>query len=93
MPLTMVLRLEALERDTLAVMSDQGAGTLEPATGELMIPCNRSFVSRRAYYLIVPERKAERQALAAFRQWLVAEAGRSRESVRDAAVVSRGGRC
>lgn len=58
-----------------------------------MIPCNRSFVSRRAYYLIVPERKAERQALAVFRQWLVAEAGRSHESVRDAAVVSGEGGC
>jgi DNA-binding transcriptional LysR family regulator len=93
MPSTMALRLEVLERDTLAVMSGQGAGTLELAAGDLMIPCNRSFVSRRAYYLIVPERKAERQALAVFRQWLVEEAGRSHEAVRDAAVAGGEGQC
>ncbi|WP_037990304.1 LysR family transcriptional regulator [Tepidiphilus margaritifer] len=94
------MRLELFSMLAQAAIERMGVALIPPflierelAAGELMIPCNRSFVSRRAYYLIVPERKAERQALAAFRQWLVAEAGRSHESVRESAVVSGEGGC
>ncbi|MBR0565396.1 LysR family transcriptional regulator [Azoarcus sp. L1K30] len=44
--------------------------------GELIMPCPHSAQSQRAYYLIVPERKAERVALGEFRQWLQAETAR-----------------
>jgi DNA-binding transcriptional LysR family regulator len=94
------MRLELFSMLAQAAIERMGVALIPPflierelAAGELMIPCNRSFVSRRAYYLIVPERKAERQALAVFRQWLVEEAGRSHEAVRDAAVAGGEGQC
>ncbi len=46
----------------------------ELAEGRLITPCPHSAPSTRAYYLIVPERKAERPALTWFREWLVSEA-------------------
>ncbi|PKO53100.1 MAG: LysR family transcriptional regulator, partial [Betaproteobacteria bacterium HGW-Betaproteobacteria-21] len=47
--------------------------------GELISPCPHSAQSQRAYYLIVPERKAERVALSEFRLWLQAETVRYSE--------------
>ena len=46
----------------------------ELANGSLIRPCPQSMPSSRAYYLIVPEHKAERPALTGFREWLVGEA-------------------
>ena len=46
----------------------------ELANGSLISPCPQSMPSSRAYYLIVPEHKAERPALTYFREWLVGEA-------------------
>ena len=46
----------------------------ELANGSLISPCPQSMPSSRAYYLIVPEHKAERPALTCFREWLVGEA-------------------
>mgnify|MGYP001675810537 CR=1 FL=1 len=45
----------------------------ELANGSLISPCPQSMPSSRAYYLIVPEHKAERPALTCFREWLVGE--------------------
>jgi DNA-binding transcriptional LysR family regulator len=43
--------------------------------GRLVIALNQSLADNdRAYYLMVPERKVESAALAAFRDWLVSEA-------------------
>jgi hypothetical protein len=47
--------------------------------GELMIPCERSFASARAYCFIMPERKAGPPALARLREWLVEETRTTRE--------------
>jgi transcriptional regulator, lysR family len=46
----------------------------ELTNGSLISPCPQSMPSSRAYYLIVPEHKAERPALTCFREWLVGEA-------------------
>ncbi|MDR2837685.1 MAG: LysR family transcriptional regulator [Azonexus sp.] len=77
-------RLELFSMLAQAAAMSMGVALIPPFlirreldSGELMIPCDRSFASERAYYFIIPERKAERPALGRFRQWLVAEAGAS----------------
>ena len=45
----------------------------ELARGELVVACDRPLRALRAYYLVTPERADERPALAALRDWLVAE--------------------
>ncbi|MDR2187902.1 MAG: LysR family transcriptional regulator [Azonexus sp.] len=75
-------RLELFSMLAQAAAMSMGVALIPPFlirreldSGELMIPCNQSFASERAYYFIIPERKAERPALERFRQWLVEEAG------------------
>lgn len=46
----------------------------ELASGRLVIANDRALRIDKAYYLIIPERKAETRALTAFRDWLLAEA-------------------
>lgn len=72
------MRLELFSMLAQAAIERMGIALIPPfliqqelASGQLMIPCDLSFTSERAYYLIVPERKAERPALTRFRQWLV----------------------
>ncbi len=48
----------------------------ELARGELAIACPRPHKSGRAYWLVTPERGPQRAALAAFAQWLLAQAER-----------------
>jgi DNA-binding transcriptional LysR family regulator len=43
----------------------------ELARGELVVACKRPLKSKRAYYLVTPERGEERPALAAFQAWLL----------------------
>ena len=75
------MRLELFSMLAQAAIERMGVALIPPfliqhelAAGVLITPCPRSSPSTRAYYLIVPERKAERPALTRFREWLVEEA-------------------
>jgi len=75
------MRLELFSMLAQAAIERMGVALIPPfliqqelTAGRLISPCLRSFPSTRAYYLIVPEGKAERPALTRFREWLVAEA-------------------
>lgn len=77
-------RLELFSMLAQAAMNEMGVALIPPFlirqeldAGQLIIPCHHSPRSERAYYLIVPERKAERPALTQFRQWLIEEAQRA----------------
>ncbi|MDO5102509.1 MAG: transcriptional regulator GcvA [Lautropia sp.] len=74
------MRLELFSMLAQAAIERLGVALIPPfliqqelANGSLISPCPQSLPSSRAYYLIVPERKAERPALTAFREWLVGE--------------------
>ncbi len=78
------MRLELFSMLAQAAIERMGVALIPPfliqhelAAGSLMTPCDCSFPSTRAYYLIVPERKAERPALTRFREWLLAEVARA----------------
>lgn len=65
-----------------AAMHDMGVALIPPfliheelESGRLVAPIHHAYLSDKAYYLIVPERKAETAALSAFQEWLVAVAG------------------
>ena len=47
----------------------------ELSSGRLVIPLDHAYLSEKAYYLIIPERKAESATLAEFRDWLLSVAG------------------
>lgn len=73
------MRLELFSMLAQAAIERMGVALIPPfliqrelAAGELIIPCQQPLTTERAYWLIVPERKAEQPALAAFRQWLLA---------------------
>ncbi len=72
------MRLELFSMLAQAAIERMGVALIPPfliqqelAAGVLITPCPRSSPSTRAYYLIVPEHKAERPALTRFREWLV----------------------
>ncbi|SDR68953.1 DNA-binding transcriptional regulator, LysR family [Halopseudomonas xinjiangensis] len=74
-------RLELFSMLSQAAMHGMGVALIPPflirnelADGRLINPCAHSFDSDNAYYLVIPERKAESAALLAFRDWLIAEA-------------------
>lgn len=74
-------RLELFSMLAQAAMHGMGVALIPPfliqdelASGKLINPCLQSFDSDNAYYLAIPERKAESATLQAFRDWLVAEA-------------------
>ncbi|AVR88725.1 LysR family transcriptional regulator [Thauera aromatica] len=78
------MRLELFSMLAQAAIERMGVALIPPfliqhelAASSLMTPCDCSFPSTRAYYLIVPERKAERPALTRFREWLLAEVARA----------------
>ncbi len=61
-----------------AAIHDMGVALIPPFlirdeldSGRLVIPLHHAYLSDKAYYLIIPERKAETAALAAFQAWLV----------------------
>ena len=71
-------RLELFSMLAEAAMHDMGVALIPPFliheeldSGRLVIACPRSHRSGRAYYLIIPEVRAEAPALGAFRDWLV----------------------
>ncbi|HVL75221.1 MAG TPA: LysR family transcriptional regulator [Noviherbaspirillum sp.] len=74
-------RLELFSMLAQAAMHDMGVALIPPmmieaelASGRLVVACNHSCASDKAYYLIVPEQKSESAALLTFRQWLEREA-------------------
>jgi DNA-binding transcriptional LysR family regulator len=67
----------------IAVAAAHGLGValmprmlIEPelARGELAVACDRPLRAERSYFLVTPASADERPALAAFREWLVAQA-------------------
>lgn len=74
-------RLELFSMLAQAAMHGMGVALIPPfliqdelANGTLINPCAHSFDSDNAYYLTIPERKAESATLQAFRDWLLLEA-------------------
>ena len=52
----------------------------ELASGKLVVACDRSCRSEKAYYQIYPEHKSETTGFRSFRTWLCDEATRYREA-------------
>ncbi|WP_339905563.1 LysR family transcriptional regulator [Pseudomonas guineae] len=81
-------RYELFSMLAQAAMHEMGVALIPPFLirreldeGRLVIAFDRPLGDNgRAYYLIVPERKVESAALAAFRDWLVCEAARYRRT-------------
>ena len=78
-------RYELFSMLAQAAMQDMGVALIPPFlireeldSGRLVIPCDHVYLSARAYYLIIPERKAESASLLAFREWLVDAAAQYR---------------
>lgn len=78
-------RLELFSMLAQAAMQDMGVALIPPFliqeeldSGRLVTPCRRGYLSEKAYYLIIPERKAETESLAAFRDWLLGAAAEYR---------------
>lgn len=79
-------RLELFSMLAQAAMHGMGAALIPPflirdelASGKLINLCAHSFDSDNAYYLAIPERKAESATLQAFRDWLLEEAEQYRQ--------------
>ena len=80
-------RLELFSMLAQAARHEMGVALIPPfliqrelAEGSLVIALDRAVPNNdRAYYLMVPERKAESSALKAFRDWLLAQAAAYRE--------------
>ena len=83
-------RLELFSMLAQAAMCGMGVALIPPflirnelESGRLINPCAHSFDSDNAYYLVIPERKAESATLQAFRDWVVGEAAGYRASEED----------
>ncbi|MGE8297844.1 MAG: LysR family transcriptional regulator [Pseudomonas sp.] len=80
-------RLELFSMLAQAAQHEMGVALIPPfliqrelKDGSLVIALDRSVPNNdRAYYLMVPERKAESSALKAFRDWLLAQAASYRQ--------------
>ncbi len=80
-------RLELFSMLAQAAMHGMGIALIPPflireelASGKLINPCAHSFDSENAYYLAIPERKAESATLQTFRDWLLVEADTYRQA-------------
>ncbi|MNJ52075.1 Glycine cleavage system transcriptional activator [compost metagenome] len=76
-------RYELFSMLAQAAMHEMGVALIPPfliqrelAEGRLVVANRHALSSIKAYYLMIPERKVESASLRAFRDWLVAEAGR-----------------
>ena len=74
-------RLELFSMLAQAAMHGMGVALIPPFlirneldSGRLVIANPHSFDSSHAYYLVIPERKAESATLLGFRDWVIAEA-------------------
>lgn len=79
-------RLELFSMLAKAAIHGMGVGLIpkflvekELESGSLVQVVRHDYLSDRSYYLIYPERKADRPALAAFRAWIESEARQYRE--------------
>lgn len=80
-------RLELFSMLAQAAMHGMGVALIPPFlireeldSDRLVVPLHHICPSDKAYYLIIPERKAESAALTAFRDWLSEEARSYRET-------------
>lgn len=78
-------RYELFSMLAQAAMQDMGVALIPPFliqeeldSGRLVIPLHHTYLSDKAYYLIIPERKAETASLAAFSDWLLGVAAEYR---------------
>lgn len=78
-------RYELFSMLAQAAMQDMGVALIPPFlireeldSGRLVIPFDHVYLSAKAYYLIIPEHKAESASLLAFREWLVEAAAQYR---------------
>src|SRR5690606_3210401 len=74
-------RLELFSMLAQAAMHGMGVALIPPflirselESGRLVIANPHSFDSSNAYYLVIPERKAESATLQGFRDWVIEEA-------------------
>ena len=74
-------RLELFSMLAQAAMQNMGVALIPPflisdelQSGRLVIANPHSFDSSSAYYLVIPERKAESSTLQGFRDWVISEA-------------------
>lgn len=80
-------RYELFSMLAQAAMHGMGVALIPPlliqrelAEGSLIVPLEHAYLSDKAYYLIIPERKAESAALRAFRDWLLDQAQAYRQA-------------
>lgn len=85
-------RLELFSMLAQAAMHGMGAALIPPflirselESGRLVIANQHSFDSSNAYYLVIPERKAESATLQGFRDWIIEEAREYLEGQRGSA--------
>jgi LysR family glycine cleavage system transcriptional activator len=65
------LCLEAAARGQGVAIGDDFLAELHLSEGRLVRPFESAFLSKNAYYLVVPERAAQHPAVNAFRTWLL----------------------
>ena len=73
-------RMELFSMLAMAAVHDMGVALMPPllieeelARGDLVVACDRPLHGERAYYLVVPERRAEHPGVTRFREWLLQE--------------------
>ena len=76
-------RMELFSMLAMAAVHEMGVALMprlliedELARAELIVACDRVLDAGRAYYLVVPERRAGHPGVACLREWLLEEAAR-----------------
>ena len=87
-------RLELFSMLAQAAMHGMGVALIPPFlirneldSGQLVIANPHSFESSNAYYLVIPERKAESATLLGFRDWVTTEAEAYRQTTADTQIL------
>jgi LysR family glycine cleavage system transcriptional activator len=75
------LMLQAAIDGLGVALSQEALAGDDLAAGRLVKPFDIELASEHAYYVVAPEATAERPKVKAFRDWLLAEAQRARESL------------
>lgn len=77
-------RMELFSMLAMAAVHEMGVALMPPllieeelARGDLVVACDRPLHGERAYYLVVPERRAEHPGVTRFREWLLQECARA----------------
>jgi len=74
------LMLQAAIDGLGVALSQQALAGDDLAAGRLVRPFDIELASEHAYYVVAPEAAADRPKIKAFREWLMAEAERTREA-------------